>query len=203
MPRSNRGNSLSAIASDVQTVVLAADGGFDFAGPLFIFVAIALAAAMMSWIFSRRSKASKDAATGGVADSFAVVIAPAPPLAENIARLRELVGETSPEPKITRYTRPVVTADERGLTVSDKKLGAFLTIPAADIVSVEARPTSLRPQGTLVATSYPSVWVSVRRGDLAHSAAFTPIVGAYNKVTDAEASSIASTLSARLGAARV
>lgn len=182
--------------------IAAASTAADDSGPgsfIFIAVAIALAGAVTTLIFRRRSQASKDAATGGVADVFAFIIAPAPPLADRVAELRTLVGETTAPPRMTRYTRPVVVGNYVALTISDKKAGALVTIPASYVVSIEARPVALKPHGTLIATSYPAVWVTVRRDATEVSVALAPIVAPYDKVSPAEAQALATELAIRLG----
>lgn len=193
--------SISALKFQL-TPAAAASEGFDPVGPIIIIASVVLAALLMTWIFRRRSKASLNAATGDGSDALAFVIAPAPPWPDSVAVLRELVGETSPEPRITRYSRPVVAVDGRGLTISEKKIGRIVSVSSADVVSVEARAASIRPKGTLVESAYPSVWIRVRRGEAEGFFALTPIIGAYTKISDVEAESIAVEVASRLGVAR-
>jgi hypothetical protein len=177
----------------------ASDDGRDPTGIILRIVAVTLTVAAFGWFFARRARKSREAATGGRADGFAFIIAPAPPLADKVAELRSLVGETSPAPRITRYSRLAVAADERGLTINDAKAGPLVTVPVSDIVSIEARPATLKPAGTLIATTFPAVWLEARRGDAQVSVALAPIVGAYNKVSPAEAQTIAMEITTRLG----
>ncbi|MGV8885413.1 MAG: hypothetical protein ACOH1T_07470 [Microbacteriaceae bacterium] len=147
---------------------------------------------------NRKSRESLESASNGATEGYAAVIAPAPPFPEAISAARTLLAEPTPEPRITRYTRAVVRAGRQGLTISDKKNGTFLSIPAADIVSIIARPATIRPRGTFIPRNFPSASVTVRRGDAQVELALVPIVGMYDKVSPAEAVAFAAELNSRV-----
>ncbi len=174
--------------------------GVQIGSSLITAIFIGAVVGLATWFFSRRGQKSQAAAVLRNPGSFTFVIAPAPPLADNVAALRQLVGDSSEAPKITRYTRAVVAADPAGLTVSDKG-EPFVTIPVADVVSVESRVASIKPAGTLIASNFPSVWVTVRRGGVEQVVAFTPIAGAYDKVSPQQADGIVAQVRARIGIA--
>lgn len=167
-----------------------------------IGVAVAIGVVIMTSFFGRRARASSDAVTGGNPHAFSFTIAPAPPLAETIARLRELFGETGPAPTITRYTRTAVAVIDGALVFGDRTFGRFLTIPAEDVVSVDAGPVTLKPHGMLYASTFPSVLLRVRHHDTDVDLAIAPILGAYDKVSPTQAQSIAAELTNRLALAR-
>ncbi len=153
---------------------------------------------LVKWIFSKRAQRSVDEVAGGTVSAR---IAPAPPLPESIARLRALVGETSAEPRITRYTVPVITASETALTIADKKIGQIVSIPAADITSVQAGVASINPKGTLKTLNYPSLWVTVTRDGAELIVPLTPLTGMYDKLSENDVESLAGALRTRLGVA--
>lgn len=150
-------------------------------------------------IFAGRAKGSVDAVASG---ALRIRIAPAPPFPEDVARLRALLADSSAEPRITRYTVPVVTADAQALVIADKKNGQIVSIPSADVTRVEARPASIKPKGTVRTLSYPSVWVTVAREGTELVVPLTPLVGTYDKVSEKDAEAIATELAARLGVVR-
>jgi hypothetical protein len=185
----------------LSAIVAASSSGDDigFARYLIPGISVAIGFAIIGWIFSRRTKANAAAAMGAAPDVLGFSIAPARPLADTIAQLRELVGDTSAAPKITRYSRPFVTVDASGLKISEKKTGAYLTVPAADIALVEAGPAKHRHQAAFVANTYPSIWLTVRHGAAEAKVAIAPIVGVYDKISRAHALALAAEISARLG----
>ena len=178
------------------------DASSPFVGFVLLVLGVGLGSFIVTRFFSRKSREAVDSATGGAVDTFAVLVAPAPPFPDAIAALRALVGETSPAPQITRYTKPVVTVGSVGLTISDKKLGTLLTIPVADISGIESKPATIRPKGTILPRVFPAIWVSAKRGTAEASIALAPIVGAYTKVSPARAQAIATELAAKLGKLR-
>ena len=188
------------------STLLAAASTDDSDSPIVRYVIIAVAVGLSVLIFPRffRRAAKKDveAATDGVVDAFGVSITPHPPFPEQLSALRKLVGDTSPDPRITSYSRPVVTVDSIGLKISDKKLGTLVILPVADIVSMETRPAAIKPKIALVASRIPSVWIGARRGDVEVSIALTPLVWSSTGATAADAEAFATQLSSRLGALR-
>lgn len=175
------------------------DDGSGVAGPIFIFVFIAIAAAISTAFFTRRNRKAKQAATGGEANALAVVLAPAPPFPEALAQVRAALGETTPEPKITRYTSPVLVVGTDSIVVRDKKLGTLVTIAASDIVKLEARAAQITPKGTFMDRTYPAVWVTVRRGGTEASVPLVPVVGSYEKISEAQAQTLAAEIATRIG----
>jgi len=170
---------------------------------LIVFVVIfGLGFLILSRVFRRQSRKNVAAATGGAVDAFALPITPHPPFPQELAALRQLVGDSSHEPRINSYSRPVVTVDEVGLKISEKKLGTILTIPVADISSIEARSASIKPTIALVAAIVPSVWVGVKRDGVEASITLTPLVSSTFKATPAQAEAYAAELAAKLGALR-
>lgn len=157
---------------------------------------------ILSRIFRRQSRKNVADATGGAVDAFALPITPHPPFPQELAAVRRLVGDSSPEPRINSYSRPVVIVDADGLKITEKKLGTILAIPVADISSIEARSASIKPTIALIATSVPSVWVGVKRGGVEASINLTPLVSAVAKATPAQAEAYAAELTAKLGALR-
>ena len=166
---------------------------------IILAVGIGLVTFFSNRIAQRKSRKSLTAATDGLVDGYTAIIAPAPPFPDAIRRMRDLLAETTPEPRITRYTRGVVLADSTGLTISDEKNGTFLTIPAADIVSIEARMATIKPRGVIIPRRFPAALVKVRRSGAEAEIALVPIVGTYNKVTPVEAATFAAELSSRVG----
>ncbi|MDY0910476.1 hypothetical protein [Microbacterium sp. CFBP9034] len=86
------------------------------------------------------------------------------------------------------------------LTIRDKKIGEIVSIPLKDIVSIEARDASLTPKGTFLPRTYPSLWITVRRDDVELAVALTPIVGAYDRVSQSDAAAMAAELNSHLAA---
>jgi len=170
---------------------------------IILAVGIGLVTFFSNRIAQRKSRKSLTAATDGLVDGYTAIIAPAPPFPDAIRRMRDLLAETTPEPRITRYTRGVVLADSTGLTISDEKNGTFLTIPAADIVSIEARTATIKPRGVIIPRRFPAALVKVRRSGAEAEIALVPIVGTYNKVTLVEAATFAAELSSHVGLAKV
>jgi FtsH-binding integral membrane protein len=129
---------------------------------------------------------------------MAVLVAPAPPFDAVVLRLRDLLEEATPAPKITRYTRPIVMVYDHSLSITEKKGGVFLTIPAVDIVSVTSGPATIKPRGTILPRKFPAVHVTVRRGEAEETLALVPITGMYDKVTLRQADAIATEIGQRL-----
>ena len=169
---------------------------------IFIGVAIAIAAGVSAAIYRRRDRKNTTAATGGSTAALAFVIVPARPLDEHIAHVRAVLGETEPAPTFTRYARPVVSMDESGITISDKKFGVLATIPMTAIVRVDARAEKVRPVGLAYARTFQVVGVTVAHEGAETRIALAPVAGAYESVTAAEAGALASAMAARVGAAR-
>ena len=186
----------------VPVYISAAASDSEGTSPVFYVIMAAIFALItfvMNRIVQRKSRKSLTAATDGLVDGYTAIIAPAPPFPDAIRRMRDLFAETTPEPRITRYTRGVVLANSTGLTISDKKNGTFLTIPAADIVSIEARTATIKPRGLILPREFPAALVTVRRSGAEAEIALVPIVGTYNKVTPAEAATFAAELSSHVG----
>ncbi|GAA5034661.1 hypothetical protein ACFQRL_14335 [Microbacterium fluvii] len=177
------------------------DGGVDLGFYLILAAVLAVAAVVMKLIFSRRAASSTDAVVRDQDPAQVIRIPPAPPFPSDVARLRAFVGDTTPPPRITRYTVPIVTVDNTHLSIRDKKIGDIVSVPLTDIESAQMRVTTIRPKGTLLAQNYPSLWVTVRRGAATQSLALTPITGAYAKVSEAEAEAMAAALNSLLAAA--
>lgn len=152
---------------------------------------------ILSVIASVVRKRNIAAATGGAPDAFAFPISPGPPLAEQMARVRALQGQPAVAAKITRNTRPIVTADATGIGISAGNLGLILGIPVGYVTAIEARQASLKPAG-LVATNWPTVIVRVRNGDVEVEIGLTPIQGLHEKVSIEHAHNLALQLHARL-----
>jgi hypothetical protein len=182
----------------LSAITAASSSGDDigFARYLIPGISVAIGLAIVGWFFNRRAKENTDAVSGGAVNAFGFVIAPASPLVDTLTQLRELVGDTSPMPTISRFSRPVVTVDEAGIKVGEKKPGVYLTIAAADIVSVEAGPAKHKP--ALVPMTLPSIWFGVRHDGKELKLPFAPIVSA-NQTTRAQALALAAEISARLG----
>ncbi|QIG39399.1 hypothetical protein G5T42_07810 [Microbacterium sp. 4R-513] len=170
----------------------------DFSSYIIVFASVAIAAIVGKAIFARRAKASVASTVPGATAGAAIRIAPAPPFPADVARLRALLGQPTPAPRITRYTIPVVTVDNRSLIIRDKKIGEILVIPLEDIASIEARDASLRPKGTFLSRTYPSLWVTVRRGTTELTVPLTPLVGAYDKARPSDVAAMAAELNAHL-----
>ena len=182
--------------------IIAAAASDDINGPAVVFfkwIGIAVVIVVAGILFSRRNRKSVEAATAGLVDAVAFVIAPAPPLPESIIQVRSLLGETSAPPAITRYTRPVVTVSATGVTISDKRLGLLVSIPAADIAGVEARLSTIKPKGAIVARKFPAVWITVRRAAAEAVIAVAPIDGQYEKVSLEQAQVFAREVARRVG----
>lgn len=188
---------MSRISSVFAESTSSSDGSVDIFFYVILFVLLSLVVLVMKWIFARRAKAKVAGTASGASDGRAIRIAPAPPFPDDVARVRALLGVTSPAPRITRYTVPVVVTDANALTIRDKKIGEIVSIPLNDIVSVEARDAAIAPKGTFLARTYPSLWVTVRRDTSELAVALTPIVGAYNKVGQADVETMAAELAAR------
>ena len=176
----------------------ASDASVDFSFYVVLFVGLAVVAIIMRASFTRRAKRRVADTVTGASNGPAIRIAPAPPFPEDVARLRALLGESTPQPRISRYTVPIVTADSGSLTIRDKKLGVIVSIPLNDIASIEARDASITPKGTILPRTYPSLCVTVRRGTTELTVALTPIVGAYDKVRPSDVEAMAAELHARL-----
>src|SRR5699024_6399309 len=119
--------------------------------PLFyviLFALLAAATVLMNRILSKQAKRRVDAVAGDSGDAFAVRIAPAPPFPADVARVRALLGSTTPEARITRYTVPVVKADAAALTIADQKAGHIIAIPATAITSIISGMGTIKPKGT-------------------------------------------------------
>lgn len=176
------------------------DGSTDFFFYVILAAVLALVTIVMRAFIARRAKASVAGTASGASDGPVIRIAPAPPFPEDVARLRALLGEATPAPRITRYTVPVVTTDDQSLRIRDKKIGEIVSIPLRDIASIEARDASITPKGTLLARTYPSMWVTVRRGTTELAVALTPVAGAYDKLPKSDVAAMASELNSRLAA---
>ena len=169
---------------------------------IFLAVGLAIAATVTAAVYRRRDRKSTAAATGGSADTLAFVIVPASPLAEHIAQVRTVLGETEPPTAFTRYARPVVTVNESELVISDKKFGVLATIPLTAIARVDARAEKVRPKGVVYPRTFQAVGVTVAHGGAETRMVLAPVVGAYESVTAAEAGALASAMASRIGAAR-
>ena len=195
---------MSFTALELVAAATTEDDGSGVAGPIFIFVFIAIAAAISTAFFTRRNRKAKEdavgaSASGGAVEALAVVLAPAPPFPEALAQVRAALADTGPEPKITRYSSPVLVVGTDSIIVRDKKLGTLVTIAASDIVKLEARTAQITPKGTFVARNYPAVWVTVRRGAAEASVPLVPVVGSYEKISDAQAQALAAEIATRIG----
>lgn len=186
--------------------------------PIFyivLAVAIGLALTVMQRISSKRNKKatqavlaqsgqqSADGTQAPAASSEPVItftVAPARPLPENIAALRALLGDTSTDVRITRYTRPVALVTSASVSLSDPKSGAFLTIPAGDVVSVTAAKEKLHPQGTLPITRS-ALTLTVQRDGTQQTIVLAPITGMYDGVALPQVQQLAEAVRAKLGVA--
>lgn len=199
--------------------VTSGSGNSEPTSPVFFIVlavAIAVAVTVMQRFASKRNKKATEAVLAQSASDAAVdgdptnassatsepvitfTVAPARPLPEDVAALRALLGESSPELRITRYTRPVVVVSSESISLSDPKSGAFLTIPAGDVVGVTAGKESLRPQGSLPITRA-ALTVTVRRADASQTIVLAPITGMYDGLPLAQVQSLAGAVRDRLG----
>lgn len=185
---------------------------------IVLAVAIGVAVTVMQRIASKRNKKATDAVLAQSATDATVAadpanasatasepvitftVAPARPLPDDVAGLRALLAESSPELRITRYTRPVVVVSSASISLSDAKAGAFLTIPAPDVVSVTAAKETLRPQGALPLTRA-ALTVTVQRGDTRQTIVLAPITGMYDGLPLAQVQSLADAVRDRLGVA--
>lgn len=172
-------------------------------------VVLALTFAIMRVIANRRNRqrteevlAEKGASLSGAPDMLTFTVAPAQPLPSTVSALRDLLGETSAEVRITRYTRPIVVVDRHVLTLNDKKSGSFLTIPAGDVVSVAASKVKLKPQGALAMTM-PAVTVTVERSGTRYDLVLAPITGMYDPVPLPQVEQLAEAMRQQLGVAPV
>ena len=193
--------------------------------PLFyvaLAVAIGIALTVMQRISSKRnqkatqavlaqsgapsgtpSATGEDAPASATADSeppITFTVAPARPLPEDVAALRALLGDSSAEVRITRYTRPVALVTNSSVSLSDPKSGAFLTIPAADVVSVTAAKEKLHPQGTLP-ISRSALTLTVQRNGAQQTIVLAPITGMYDGVPLPQVQQLADAVREKLGVA--
>lgn len=180
---------MSHLPTLAQTASSSTDGGTDFLFYVVLAAAIGVTAVVMQKIFSRRAQAKITDAGGGIPGGITVRIAPAPPFPDQVAQVRALLGDTSPTPRITRYTVPVVTTDAASVRIRAAKIGDILTIPFDAISAIDAGDASIKPKGTLITQTFPSVWLTIATPSGKTSLVLTPVTGAYEKVrgTDAEA----------------
>lgn len=193
---------MSFVSSALILAASTSDEGVSIGFYVILFALLGLVVIVMRRFFAGRAKTSVDGVTGDAPDALAIRIAPAPPFPDDVARLRALVGDASPEPRITRYTVPVVTVDSDALVVRDKKIGHIVSVPLTDIASVKARVTPIKPKGTIVTRKYPALVLTVTRNGTDLPVALTPVVGAYDKIAVSDAEALAAELTARLGASR-
>ncbi|MBA8816972.1 hypothetical protein FHX48_002066 [Microbacterium halimionae] len=191
---------MSLISSVLAGAGTSSDESVDIFFYIILAVILALVVFVMRWIFARRANKNVAGTAGGASDGLAIRIAPAPPFPEDVARLRTLLGATSPAPRITRYSVPVVTTDAYSLTIRDKKIGEIVSIPLKNIASIEAREAAITPKGTFIALKYPSLWITIRRETSELAMALTPIVGTYDKVRQSDVEAMAAELESRLNA---
>lgn len=189
--------------------------------PIFyivLAVAIGVALTVMQRISSKRnqkatqavlaqsgtpSATDADAAASTTADTeppITFTVAPARPLPDDVAALRALLGDTSAEVRITRYSRPVALVTNASVSLSDPKSGAFLTIPAADVVSVTAAKEKLHPQGALPITRS-ALTLTVQRDGAQQTIVLAPITGMYDGVPLPQVQQLADAVRAKLGVA--
>ena len=186
-------------------VLIAASTDNSSSGPVrFIITAVGIA--VVGLIFAavgrRRNRKAAAAASTDAPDSFAFVIVPGRPLAEQIAQVSAALGGSSEVPKITRYSRPVVTGGPNGIVVSDKKLGVLLTIPVPAIVQLDSRPVKVKPHGVIGSGTFQAIWVGVRHEGAEAGVALPPVSGMYDSVSQQQALAISTELVARLGLGR-
>ena len=192
---------MPAISVAVAEGNAASAGGADFASFIVLAAVLAAVAIVVRMLFARRAASNTTAVVGDLGESaLAIRIAPAPPFPDNVAHLRALLGDTSPQPRITRYTVPIVTVNESGLSIRDRKAGHILSIPVTDIASVQAGVAPIKPKGTLMTATYPSLWVTVKRGSDELAVALTPLAGAYDRVSPSKVDALAAAITARLAA---
>ncbi len=149
----------------------------------------------MSQFFARRGRRSLDAATGGVDDAYGFILSPAPVLLETIASIRALYGEQTPAPRVTGDRRPAVTVSTSGLTISERRAGILVTVPAADIMAVTPGTSKV----TFAAPKYPSVLVTIRHSGSEIVLALPPLLGGTQTVSAAKAQQLASEVPRELG----
>lgn len=151
---------------------------------------------------SGTQSATGDAAPAPIAtDSeppITFTVAPARPLPEDVAALRSLLGDSSADVRITRYTRPVVLVSGAAVSLSDPKSGAFLTIPAADVVNVTAAKEKLHPQGAL-SISRSALTLTIQRAGVQQTIVLAPITGMYDGVPLPQVQQLADAVRAKLG----
>ena len=179
------------------------DGGTSPLYYVILVAFLALVTVIVKWIFARRATTAMKGAVGDASSARAIRIAPAPPLPEDLGRVRALLGVTSPAPRISRYSVPVVTTSARSLTIKDDKLGDLASIPFEDISTIEACVAKITPKGTLVPRAYPSLRITLRRGTDEVAATLTPVTGAYGKVHLSKVESMAAALRSRLATTHV
>jgi hypothetical protein len=191
--------TLSTISSEASTTS-SGSGGADLMFYVILIALLAVVVFVMKTIFARRAARKVAGATGDAVASIAIRIAPAPPFPDDVARVRALLGETSPAPQITRYSVPVITTDAQSLRIRDAKIGEIACIPLSAIAAIDARDASIKPKGTFVAQTYPSLWITVATASEQLSVALTPVTGAYGKVRPADVEALAADLRALLPA---
>ena len=179
-------------------ITAASESDDGLAGSIVRGIAIAIALMVMSILFARRGKSSLDAATGGVDDAYGFVLSPAPLLLETIAAIRALYGDQTTMPRVTRDRRPAVTVSAEGLTISERRAGILLNVPASDIVAV----TSGTSRVTFAAPKYPSVLVAIRHEGADITLALPPLLGGTQTVNAAKAKQLADEISRELGLTR-
>lgn len=167
-------------------------------GPLIIGVFVGLAALATSAVFSRRNRKTVEAAAEEVEGGLVFIVAPAPPLPESLDALRAAFGEGPVTPALTRYSHPVITANGDGIEIRDKKGNHLVTLDRTEIVSIDARPATIKPKGTILARTWPSIWITARRGTAEATVALTPIVGAYTPLSAKDAEALAAELRRRV-----
>lgn len=188
-------------AASLSALIAATSTDSDSSGlgrNIFYVVAVVIIGALVALWGRRRARATVAAATDGAVDNFAFVIAPAPPIAAKVAELRALLGAEPLTGRLTRYSRIAVTANATALTISEKKLGPIVVVPVEDIASLEMRIATFVPHGVIIPRKFPAVWLTVRHNDTEIEVALTPIVNAYDKVSEAHAEALANELRTRL-----
>lgn len=182
-----------------ETTTTSSDGGgVDLVFYVILIALLAVVVFVMKTIFARRAARKVAGAAGDASESLTIRIAPAPPFPDDVARVRALLGEAAPAPRITRYSVPTITVDAQSLRIRDAKIGDIVVIPLNAITAVESRDASIKPKGTLVAQAYPSLWITVTTGSEQLAVALTPVTGAYGKVRPADAEALAAQIRALL-----
>jgi hypothetical protein len=183
-------------------VLIAASTDNSGSGPVrFIITAvgIAIVGAIFAAVAKRRNRKAVDAVAAEAPESFAFVIVPGRPLADQLAQVSAALGGSSEVPKITLYSRPVVTGGPNGIVVSDKKLGVLLTIPVAAITQLDSRQVKVKPHGVIGSATFQAIWVGVRKEGAEVGVALPPVAGMYDSVSPQQALAISTELVARLG----